>query len=157
VKLTPSLRKITLIIHVCSSVGWFGAIACFLVLAFVGLIQSEHSVYLAMGLITDLIIVPFCLFAIGSGLVLALGTEWGLFRHYWVLIKFILIVLSALVLLIHLQPIHEMAGWSASHSANATYGIQVQLVVASGAALLVLMLVTILSMIKPSGLTPYGW
>jgi len=85
--LTPSLRKFALTAHVTSSVGWLGAVASFLVLAIAGLIgdddQMVRSVYLATDLTTWFVIVPLAFASLLTGLVVALGTQWGLFRHYW--------------------------------------------------------------------------
>ena len=41
--------------------------------------------------------------ALLTGLVQALGTTWGLFRHYWVLVKLLLTVLVGVVLLLQLE------------------------------------------------------
>jgi len=61
----------------------------------------------------------------------------------------VLIVLFAtVVLLIHTQPVNLLAG-----AAEA----RLQLVVAAGAGLLVLLVATGLAVVKPRGLTPYGW
>jgi hypothetical protein len=44
-----------------------------------------------------------------TGLIQSLGTAWGLFRHYWVLIKLLIAILATVVLLVHMQPIGDMA------------------------------------------------
>jgi hypothetical protein len=96
--LTPSLRKFALTAHVTSSVGWLGAVASFLVLALAGLIgrdnQMVRSAYIATELTTWYAIVPLAFASLLTGLVVALGTPWGLFRHYWVLVKFMLTILA---------------------------------------------------------------
>ena len=63
-KMTPRLRKLLLTAHVTVSVGWL--------------------------LIGWFVIVPASLASLLTGLVQSLGTEWGLFRHYWVSAKFLL-------------------------------------------------------------------
>lgn len=159
----PDLRKFALTVHVTSSVGWLGAVAGFLALAIVGLTSQDaqmvRAAYLAMELIAWFVIVPLDLTSLLTGIVSSLGTEWGLFRHYWILVKLLITMLSTIVLLVHMQPIIYLAGVAAEtalFSANLRQS-QIQLVVDASAALLVLLVVTTLSVYKPRGLTPYGW
>ncbi len=101
--LTPHLRKFALTAHVVFSVGWLGAVAAFLVLSIAGLNSRDTGVvagaYLSMNLIGLYVIVPMSLASLATGLVQALGTQWGLFRHYWVLMKFLLALLATYALL----------------------------------------------------------
>src|SRR5262249_41576689 len=76
--MTPAVRKLVLTMHVTLSVGWFGAIATFLVLSIAGLLSQDpetvRGVYLAMDLIGLLIIIPLSFAALATGLVQALGS-----------------------------------------------------------------------------------
>ena len=161
--MAPPLRKIALIAHVTSSVGWLGAVAGFLALAVVGLAnrdtQMVRAVYLVMDLTAWYVIVPLCLASLLTGLVSSLGTTWGLLRHYWVLLKILITIPSSLLLLVHLQPIGYMAAVAAKTPLSSAdlHGLKIQLVVEAGAALLVLLVATALSVYKPKGLTRYGW
>ena len=67
-------------------------------------------------------------------------------------------VLALVVLLVHMQPISVVAGVAAEMAlaAGDLRGIRIQLVANAGAALLVLLAATTLSVYKPRGLTPYG-
>lgn len=159
--MTPRLRKFALTLHVTFSVGWLGTVAVFLVLAVAGLtsqdVQIVRAAYLVMELIARFVIVPFCLASLITGLVQSLGTEWGLFRHYWIQIKFLITVLSTIILLVHMEPISYMAGIAVETTLSSNdLRVQIQLVVASGAALLVLLFATVLSVYKPRGMTRYG-
>jgi hypothetical protein len=53
--MSPRLRKLALTAHITFSVGWFGAVAVFLIHAIVGLTSQQplmvRAAYLAMGLI----------------------------------------------------------------------------------------------------------
>lgn len=160
--MTPRLRKLALTAHITASVGWLGAVAAFLALAIAGLtsgdVQLVRSVYLAMPLMTWYAIVPLCLAALISGLVSSLGTEWGLFRYYWIVVKLAITVISTIIFLIHTQPIHLLATAAATMVFDANLRrMQIQMVVAAGAAVVVLVVLTALSVYKPRGLTPYGW
>jgi hypothetical protein len=159
--MTSRLRKFTLTLHVISSVGWLGAVTVFLVLAIAGLTNKDtqmvRSTYLAMGLTAKIVIVPLNLASLLTGLILSLGTKWGLFRHYWILVKFLITILSTLVLQMHMQPISLLADVASGRTlSSADLGLQIQLVVAAGVALLVLLVNTTLAMYKPRGMTRHG-
>lgn len=159
----PSLRKFALTPHVTSSVGWLGAVAAFLVLAIAGLtsqdLQLVRAAYLAMELVGWFIIVPLSFASLFTGLVQALGTTWGLFRHWWVVIKLVLTILATIVLLVHMQPIGHLADVvaAATLAGGELRGLRIQLIADAGAAVIVLLVAATLSVYKPRGITPYGW
>jgi hypothetical protein len=160
--MTPRIRKLALTAHVTSSVGWLGAVAGFLALAVAGLTSQDgqmvRAAYLATELLTWLVIVPLAFASLLTGLVVSLGTQWGLFQHYWVLAKFVLTILATILLLLHTQPIGFLAGIAREttlSSANAGR-LQIQLVADAAAALLALLVNVTLSVYKPRGMTPYG-
>ncbi|HEY1012334.1 MAG TPA: hypothetical protein VGE07_06470 [Herpetosiphonaceae bacterium] len=159
----PLLRNLALIIHVAASVGWMGAVTMFLVLGIVGLTTPDplrvQAVYLAMEISTSVVIVPLCLASLVTGIIQSLGTTWGLVRHYWVVIKLIITVLATIILFIHTQPIADVARAAATAPlANGDLrAVRIQITVDAGAALLALLVTTALSIIKPRGVTPYGF
>jgi hypothetical protein len=158
-----SFRKLALTAHITASVGWFGAVAGFLALAVAGLTgkdaQMVRAVYLGMEPITWFVIVPLAFASLFTGLWLSCSTKWGLFRHYWVLIKFGINVLSIIILLLHTRVINEVADAAAKAtlSTAAIRGQRVRLVTIAGAALVVLLVATALSVYKPRGMTRLGW
>ena len=161
--MSRGLRKFVLTAHVTFAVSWLGAVAAFLALAIAGLTSPDaqlvRSTYLGMGLIARFVIVPLSFAPLITGPVLSLGTPWGLFRHYWILIKLLITIFATIVLLIHTQPISLLAA-AAAETTLASADLRqprIQLVVAAGAGLLVLLVATILAVYKPRGLTPYGW
>lgn len=158
----PGLRKLALTAHVASSVGWLGAVAGFLALAVAGLtspeVQMLRAAYLAMEPITRFVIVPLALGSVLTGLVQALGTQWGLLRHYWVVVKLLLTIVATLVLLKYTRTIGHMAGMAADETAPsaALRSLAGSPVLHASGALLVLLITTVLSVYKPRGMTPYG-
>jgi uncharacterized membrane protein YuzA (DUF378 family) len=104
--LSPLFRKFMLTAHITFSVGWLGAVAVFLVLAVTGLCSHNallvRAAYLAMGLSGWFVIVPSSFAALLTGVVQAVGTPWGLFRHYWVLVKLLLTLAATVLLLVHM-------------------------------------------------------
>ena len=160
--MTPGSRKFALTVHVILSVGWLGAVVAYLALAIVGLTghgaQMVRAAYLAMECIGWYVIVPFGLATLLAGLVESLGTPWGLFRHWWVLAKFLLTTGATIVLLRHMQAVTQMSGLAAETTlSSADFRAQrIQLVVHAAGGLLVLLAATVLSIYKPWGMTPYG-
>lgn len=111
--LSPAVSKLNLTAHITFSAGWIGAIAGFLGLAIAGLIsqspQIVRSMYIGMEVIAWFVIIPFCISAFLTGVVQSLTTQWGLFKHYWIVIKLILTIVATVLLMMHLQPISYMA------------------------------------------------
>ncbi|MDQ3560356.1 MAG: hypothetical protein M3453_14470 [Pseudomonadota bacterium] len=161
--MTPSLRKFALAAHVTASVGLLGAVAGFLALAVAGLTSKDpqmvRAAYLATELTASFVIVPLCLAALLTGLVQSLGTSWGLFRHYWVLVKLLLTVLVTVVLLLQMEGISYLAGMAAETMLSSAdlRGARRSLVIHAGGGLLALLLPVALSLYKPRGMTRYGW
>ncbi|MGP3948612.1 hypothetical protein [Streptomyces sp. 7N604] len=160
--MTPPLRKVALTAHVTSSVGWLGAVAAFLALAIAGLAgqdpQKVRGAYVAMEVTGWFVLVPLSFASLLTGLIQALGTTWGLFRHYWILFKLLINVVATVLLLVHMQVVSHVAGAAAGNalsSADLT-GMRIQLVADAGAALLVLVVAATLSVFKPRGMTRYG-
>lgn len=158
----PRARKSALTAHVTASVGWFGAVAVFLALAVTGLVARDaltvRSVYVAMGVTGWYVIVPLCFASLATGIVSAVGTTWGLLRHYWVTVKLAITVPATGALLLHMPSVSRIADSATAPqwTADDLVGLRTQLVVQSGAALLVLLGATALSVFKPQGRTRYG-
>lgn len=158
--MTPRLRKFALIAHVTSSVGWLGAVVVFLALAGVGLTsqdaQTVRGAYLVMEPAAWFVLVPLAFASLLTGLVMSLGTTWGLFRHYWVLFKLVIAVFATLILLIYMGTFRNMAGVAADPSVDLHMVRNPSPTLHAALALLVLLVATILAVYKPQGVTPYG-
>jgi hypothetical protein len=87
---------------------------------------------------------------------MALGTPWGLFRHYWVLITFLLTSFATVILLLHMPSVSALAD-VAREADDATLGRLGGDLFHAGGGLLVLLVITVLNVYKPRGMTPYGW
>lgn len=160
--MTPRLRKVAFLAHVLFSLGWMGAVVAYLALAMSGLRTQDpamaRSAYLSMERIGWCVIVPFSLAALLSGLVQSLGTEWGVFRHYWIAAKFLMTSVSSGILLVHMRAVGQMAGFArrAVLSTEDFGDLRLSLTVHAAGGLLVLLALMALSVYKPWGLTPYG-
>jgi hypothetical protein len=158
--MTPALRKITLAAHLTCSVGWIGAVIAYLCLVIAAMgsqdSQTLRIAWGAMKLIGWYVIVPLALTSLLTGLVMSLGTHWGLFRHYWVLLSLVLTSVAAGVLVQHMQTVNYFASLAVENPTSATSGLHGELLHA-GVGLLVLVVVQVLNVYKPRGMTPYGW
>jgi hypothetical protein len=164
--MTPALRKLTITAHVTFSVGWIGATVAFLALSIAGLTSQNAEVvrgaYVSMDVIGRFVIIPMCFASLATGLFQALATPWGLFRYYWILVKFGLALFATVALLVHqFVVVAETAKRVAGASAQSLLGteldsLKTELVRAPALAILLLLVVTTLGVYKPWGLTRYG-
>jgi len=160
--ITRSIRNFGLTAHITFSVGWFGAVAGFLVLSITGLFSQNalivRACYISMEMISWFVIVPACIASLLTGLWQSLATQWGLFRHYWIIAKLLLTIIATIVLLLHMQPISDLGeiALESPLSDGQLRGLRIQLTADTGAALLVLLATITLSVYKPWGITPYG-
>ncbi|MBI4591460.1 MAG: DUF2269 domain-containing protein [Candidatus Rokubacteria bacterium] len=156
--MTPGLRKFVLAVHLILSVGWIGAVVAYIALDVTAVtsqdVQMVRAAFLAMELTALYVIVPLALAALLTGLVMSLGTPWGLFRHYWVLITLVLTIIATIVLLLETQTISYMAEVAASGADPRELPGSLP---HSVGGLVVLLVITVLNVYKPRGLTPYGW
>ncbi|WP_211355024.1 hypothetical protein [Blastococcus colisei] len=141
-----------------TSVGWLGAVLAYLVLDVTAVVGRDldrvRSAYVAMELTVLYAIVPLALASVIVGIVNALGSPWGLFRHYWVLVKLLLTLVATAVLVLETQTIRALAEAAASGADPRELPGTLP---HSVGGLVVLLLVTVLSIYKPRGLTRYGW
>jgi len=160
VTLSPPLRKLALTVHLTSSVGWIGAVVAYLALGVAAVTSADtqtiRAAWTAMELTGWWVIVPLAIAALLTGLVMSLGTRWGLFRHYWVLISLGLTSLCTLVLLLHMPTVSAMASVARTADGADLRALGGDLF-HPGAGLVLLLVITGLNVYKPAGLTPHGW
>jgi hypothetical protein len=155
----PALRRAAFALHIVSSVGWIGAAAGYLVLGVVGSVSEQpltiRAAWIGMELIGWLAVVPLGCLALLTGLVMSLGTPWGLVRHYWVLIALVLTVLALIVLILHMPTVTAAADIARTMGDRAATELGGD-VLHPALGLVVLLVVAVLNVYKPRGLTPYG-
>jgi hypothetical protein len=158
--MAPGLRKFALIVHLVVSVGWIGAVVAYLALGVATLTAQEtetlRAAYLAMDTIGWYALVPLALAALLTGLVMSLGTPWGLFRHYWTIITLALTIFCTAILLLHMTDVDRLANLARVANSTQLRALGGDLFHATG-GLLVLLVITVLNVYKPRGVTPYGW
>jgi hypothetical protein len=160
--LGPQSRRLVLTLHIAVSVGWIGAVAAYLSLDIVAAASEDiatlRGAYLAMDVIVRHVILPLALAALVTGILVSVGSRWGLFRHYWVIASLLLTVLATAVLVVETQTVARLAHVAAD---PAVSGRDLQALggtlVHSVGGILVLLTILALNVYKPAGLTPYGW
>lgn len=155
----PRLRKFVLTVHLTVSVGWVGAVVAYL--ALVGAAWNSHDVqmvrasWIGMEVIGWYVLVPLAVGSLVTGIVVALGTRWGLFRHYWVSITLALTLVATIVLVVHMPTVSFYASVAAEADTAGRAGLRGELLHAGG-GLLVLLVIAGLNVYKPRGMTRYG-
>ena len=155
--MAPYMRKFMLIAHITFSVGWLGAVVAYLSLAITGIDSQDTRmikvVYPVLELVGWSVIVPAALAALITGLIQSLFSQWGLFRFYWVLVKFILTFGASIILVNHMPVVRRMAKMVAGGKlAGPDFNmLRVQLLVHAADGLLILIITTVLSVYKPWG------
>jgi hypothetical protein len=157
--MTPRVRKLALAAHLTVSVGWIGSAAAYLALAITAVASQDpplvRGAYLAMELTGWYVIVPSALGSLLTGLVMALGTRWGLLRHYWVLLSLVLTLFATIVLLLHMRDVSSMADMARQVDDGSLDELGGDLVHPT-VGLVVLLAIQALNVYKPRGMTRYG-
>jgi len=156
---SPPVRKFLLTVHVTVSVGWLGAIAAYIALNVPAVTstdpQTVQAAYLMMEPVALYGILPLSLATVVTGIVQSLGSPWGLFRHYWVVVTLVMTLVATAVLIEHLGTIRALSAMARDPNIdmrNAGGDL-----FHSIGGLVVLLVPLWLNMYKPRGLTRYGW
>ena len=148
--------------HIVVSVGLLGAVAAYFALAVFGLESRDplivRAAYRAMEVVGWWVILPLSIITLAGGVLAAAGTNWGLLRPWWIVVKLALTVAPILVPARHMRVVSRLSYLA---SASVLTGadnrlLRVQLVVHPIGGLLVLLAATLLSVYKPLGVTAYG-
>jgi hypothetical protein len=151
---------LTFTTHVTSSVGWVGAVLAFLALAVIGFTSDDpvkvRGAYLLMAPAAWFVLVPLAHASLLSGIVLSLGTTWGLFRYYWVVLKLGITAFATVILLIYMGTFRQMAGVAADPVVDLAMVRNASPIVHAILALVLLVAAAVLGVYKPLGMTAYG-
>lgn len=100
------------------------------------------------------LLVPLAFASLATGVILSLGTVWGLLRHYWVIFKLVLTLIATVVLVLYTRTISTVSGMAADPGMS---GMQLpSALLHTGGGLVVLLLTTVLAIYKPRGMTMCG-
>ncbi|MET8700325.1 DUF2269 domain-containing protein [Kitasatospora sp. NPDC058032] len=160
-RLPRHARRVWLVVHVAFSVGWLGLTAGVLALGIAGRFSDDpdtvRAAYLAQQIFADWLLIPVSLVSLLSGVLLSLGTTWGLLRYRWVATKFWLTLAATLASIFALRAfIHDAAGQVAAGTVPPDGRAPHVLVIAPSVALTIYLVATVLSVVKPWGMTKRG-
>lgn len=151
-------RRAVLTTHILVSVAWFGVNLALLALDVVAFTTDDGRV-VAAGIAAIVIIIPpvvpiLALGTLATGVLLGLGTRWGLFTHWWVTAKLVIsLVLTALVAILLLPNALSMAEPDPGRTADqlrADFDL-VSLLMPPIVSSVALIVATVLSVYKPTG------
>ncbi|MEW2357088.1 hypothetical protein [Spirillospora sp. NPDC029432] len=101
-------RKAILAAHVVSAGAWIGIDVIVAVLVLTGRFGSTDEMRgLAYQALAAFVVWPMlvsALVCLVTGVILGLGTRWGLLRYWWVAVKLVLNVLLCVLIIVALQP-----------------------------------------------------
>lgn len=157
-KLSRPARRASVVVHVVASASWLGLSLGLLALAVTAIttgsaVTAEASVR-AMKLFADWLLLPAAFLTLLTGLLLSLGTPWGLARHRWVYVKFWLTLATITATAFALRP-----GLGATVTAVAETGSvpdTTDIVMGPIVSLSAYVFMTVISILKPWGLTRRG-
>jgi hypothetical protein len=165
-RLWPALRKAVLVLHIVAGISWMGVdIALFVLLVTARTTNDANlaaSGFNAIRMIVPVAVPPLSLGILATGLILGLGTPWGLVRYWWVLVKLILsLVMTALVFLSLAPAVSNLqvlaaAGMSADAVRASLGPLPTQLMFPPVVSFLMLCVATVLSIFKPWRRTPWS-
>ncbi|MEI5522652.1 DUF2269 domain-containing protein [Streptomyces brasiliscabiei] len=151
-------RRALLVVHVTASAAWLGLTLGLLALGVTagttGAAPTVEASVRAMELFADWMLIPAGAVTFASGLVLALGTQWGLARHRWVWTKFWLTLATLTATVLALRPgvnaavTAVAAGGPLPDAGDVLFGPVV--------SLSAYVFMTVISVLKPWGLTRRG-
>ncbi|MGE3717992.1 MAG: hypothetical protein AB7G07_06310 [Bauldia sp.] len=118
--------------------------------------ELAEGLYMAMRVLTWGVVVPLAALSLVIGVVQSVVTPWGLFRHYWIIVKLALTIFALAVLLLQTSTIDALAVAARTGNLANFVGGRLSMVLHGSGGLLVLLFATVLSIYKPRGMTAYG-
>lgn len=151
-RLSPGVRRWLVAAHTLVGVGWFGIVAAKLVTEVVGASGGDPGVtragFLFASALDRAVFPPAALATLITGIVLALGTPWGLFRHWWIVVK---LVLTVGVIVTGVAFVGAWTQQALTASPTQLSSVSGRLIGAAVVHLLMLGAATIISVLKPWG------
>lgn len=107
-RLSRGWRKTTLVVHIVAAGAWIGIDVIVAVLVLAGWFGDDVAVRsLAYRALATFVVWPMLtagLLCLATGVVLGLGSKWGLVRYWWVAVKLVLNVVLCALIVVLLQP-----------------------------------------------------
>lgn len=108
IALSQRTRRTALVVHILAAGIWVGIDVLVAVLVTVGRLAGDDRTrglaYQALGTFVVMPMLVAGLLCLVSGIILGLGTKWGLTRYWWVLAKLVMNVTLCVLIVIALRP-----------------------------------------------------
>ncbi|MBZ6199359.1 DUF2269 domain-containing protein [Streptomyces olivaceus] len=154
-KLSRPARRGLLVVHLVASASWLGLTLGLLALGATAVTTASPTAVEAsvrsMKLFADWLLLPLALLTLTSGVVLALGTHWGLARHRWVFTKFWLTSATTVATVLALRP-----GVNSAVAAGEALPDAGDVLAGPVVSLSAYVFMTVISLLKPWGPTRRG-
>jgi hypothetical protein len=150
-------RRATLVVHIVAAGAWIGIDVIVAVLVLTGWFGHDVALRsLAYQALATFVVWPMLtagLVSLATGLILGLGTVWGLLRYWWVVVKLALnLVLCTLIVLVLRPGMDEVAGYGRDLlTGSPDPGAVSSLFFPPAVSLTTLTLATTLAVFKPWG------
>jgi hypothetical protein len=160
-RLSPAFYKLLLAAHIVVSVGWLGVVCAKVTLKLIAITTGTPGVADALYIASERLNVAFPPLAIGTvvtGVLLSLGTKWGLIQHYWVVTKIALtvVVIATAVQIGSRIPQPSAAAMDGGTILGVASSPAILLLSQSVTHVLMLGVATVVSVYKPWGKTWLG-
>lgn len=150
--LHPAWRKALLAVHLITAVGALGADLVLLTLGISAVTGgAPEAIYPAAQLVGTNVLRPLVVGALGTGVLLATLTHWGLVTYWWVAIKLVITAALTGVVLFVLLPALRATAVAAAAGAPLDQAQRLPLLLAPAAASSLLAVAVVLGVFKPGG------
>jgi hypothetical protein len=165
-QLTPASRKAVMVLHAICGIGWMGVDIAVFVLLMTARTSDDAALVVsgfnAIRMIVPIAVPPLSLGVLATGLLLGLGTRWGLVRYWWVLVKLVFSLIMTVLVFVSLVPgVNSIAVLSTTTASavalRASLGsLPDQLMFPPIVSFLMLGVAAVLSIFKPWRRTPWS-
>ncbi len=159
VRLSRRQRHLVLVLHIVSAVGWIGVDLALLPLVLTGLTtddgQTAATAFGAVAILVPWTVPALSLLIVTTGVLLGLGTRWGLVRYGWVAVKLVLSLILTTLVFVSLLPgvaAIDVAGPMSADEVRAALGDPRNLLYPPVVSGLTLLAAVVISVTKPWGL-----
>jgi hypothetical protein len=107
-RLSRRQRQAVLVLHIVSAVGWIGVDLALIPLVLTGLATDDGATaaaaYEAVAILVPWTVPALSLLIVTTGVLLGLGTKWGLVRYWWVAVKLVISLILTMLVFTSLLP-----------------------------------------------------
>ena len=157
-RLSRRQRHAVLVLHIVSAVGWIGVDLALLPLVLTGLTTDDGptaaAAFGAVAILVPWTVPALSLLIVTTGVLLGLGTKWGLVRYWWVAVKLVISLILTTLVFVSLLPAVaaiDITGAASGEEVRAALGETTMFLYPPVVSSLMLLAAAVLSVTKPWG------